>query len=217
MAKSIDNFITLDEINAIKEFYGNGPYDRSGNHPDDNNKLQWENSKIADWILKEILHDKIVPIVGEEYRISPGFGVFQRCHIPFGMHIDSKRRIDPNRTVGTAESNGIALMIPLDQSRYFNTVFWNEFFSDDSEKIAAFNRFIDLPETEVLNNHTGDLVDLEFCWQDPNKKLYNHYELDLCYNWRLGSAAYWDRNQIHAASDFTKHAPYKDAITIFFE
>ena len=168
-------------------------------------------------MINEILHSKIVPIVGEHYRISPGCGVFQRCYIPFGMHIDSKRRIDPERSIGEAEGPGIALMIPLDEDPKFNTVFWNNYFVDDQAKIEFFNEFIALPQHQVQNHRTGDRCDLEFSWQDPNKKLYNHLDLDMIYNWKLGTAAYWNRNQLHAASDFTKHYPYKDCITIFFE
>jgi hypothetical protein len=217
MATELKNFITLEEIKAIKEFYGHGPYQHSGSHPEDNTKLQWANSPLADWILKDILHKKLVPVVGENYRVSIGCGVFQRCYVPFGMHIDSKRRIKPNRQIGAAESPGIALLIPLDEGPHFNTVFWKNYLLDDDEKHKLFKQFIDMPASEVVDNGTGLLCDLEFCWQDPVKKLYDHLEFDTVYNWKLGSAAYWNRNQLHAASDFTKHHLYKDAITIFFE
>ena len=54
-------------------------------------------------------------------------------------------------------------------------------------------------------------------WEKGERNFCNHLTLDGVYNWKLGTAVIWERNQLHASSDFTKHHKYKDAITTFFE
>ena len=83
--------------------------------------------------------------------------------------------------------------------------------------MASFTEFINLPSNQVKNTRIGDDYDLDFSWADPHRKLFNHYDIEGVFNWQIGDAAIWDRNHLHAASDFTKKHPYKDAITFFFE
>jgi hypothetical protein len=212
------DFISLDEIKIIKDHYAQTEFQNQGMHPD-TNQLQWENASLDDHILSTILHDKIVRAVGSNYKISSGCGKFQRCHVPFGMHTDSKKRINPDRPTETCKSEGRALLIPLDQGPHLNTVFWQEKFFDETSQRQAFMAFTELADADIRNSNLGATYDLAFAWDDPNpaRKLYNHLTFDSVFNWELTSAAVWDRNQIHAASDFTKHHAFKDAITIFFE
>jgi hypothetical protein len=215
-AMALENFISLEEIRAIKDYYADKPFEKSGLLPG-TDRLQWENSPLAEWIKTDILHDKLVKLLGPDYKMSPGCGVFQRCSYPFAMHVDSKKRIDKSRLDSECETEGKSLLIPLDEGPHFNTVFWKEKFYDEEEMYADFARFSALPAVEVKNNHLGDRYNLAYCFDDPRRKIYNHYELDYVYHWKLGTAGFWDRNQIHAATDFTEHHQYKDAVTIFFE
>lgn len=217
MIEILKNFITLEEITIIKDFYQDHTFERQGNHPDDTSKLQWANSKLENSILQRVLHNKIVDLIGINYTISDGCGVYQRCYIPFGLHTDSKQRVDPNRNISDTESEGKALLIPLDQAPEFNTVFWSVKFKNDQEKLTSFNEFVNLPPDQIKNTKIGNEYDLDFAWADPARKLFNHYDVEGVFNWRIGDAAMWDRNHLHAASDFTKKHPYKDAITFFFE
>jgi hypothetical protein len=217
MIKIIDDFISLDKINNIIDFYKNKPFKHQGYHPEKPEQLQLENSNLDQCIIEEILHENIVKVMGDDYKISNGCGMFQRCYLPFGMHTDSKKRIDPGRTLTPDDSEGVALLIPLQEAPEFNTVFWDIKFVTDQEKNNSFLEFGKMPPSEIKNSNLGDRYDLEFCWGDPNNKLYNHYPFLGVFNWKLGSAAIWDRNHLHAATDFTKKHPYKDAITIFFE
>ena len=69
---------------------------------------------------------------------------------------------------------------------------------------------------DVKNSGIGDKYDLAFADDNPDRKIYNHLTVDCIFNWKFGDAAVFDRTQLHAATDFTKHHQYKDAITVFF-
>lgn len=217
-ARIIDNFISLEEIKQIKEYYADKPFKSEGTHLDFPDRLQWQNSPIADWIWSDILDKKIIKEFGA-YQVSSGCGVFQRCSIPFGMHIDSKQRItneDP-QFADTYKTEGFALMIPLDEGPHFCTVFFDEYFKTDREKSISMKNFSDLSDDEIINSGISKIYDLEFCWADPRRKLQDHYKFDIAFPWKLGQAATWGRTQLHASTDFARHGLYKDCLTIFFE
>lgn len=214
MARVVDNFISIEDIKIIKDYFKDRPFENVGYHPDYPDKLQWANSHIPSWIWEEILNPLIEAEFGN-FKVSPGTGKFQRCHVPFGMHIDSKARI--SKLDNVPESVGYGVLIPLDEAPEFCTIFWKEYFDTDNDKVNSFMSFGSLPDNEVRNSHLGDKYDLDFCWEDPRRKIFNHYEFDCAFPWKLGSMATFPRNQLHAATDFTKKFPYKDAITIFCE
>lgn len=213
-ARIVENFISLDNIKKIKEYFNERPFDEVGYHPVFPDQLQWANSKLPEWIWEKILN----PIMHAEFgdfKVSYGSGKFQRCYVPFGMHIDSKAEISKLDYV--PESVGYNVLIPLDESPEFCTIFWEEHFNTNDEKNKSFMAFNELPNHQVKNNHIGSKYNLEFCWEHPFKKIYNHYQFDCAFEWKLGSMVTWPRTQLHSATDFTKKFPYKDAITIFCE
>lgn len=214
-----EDFISLEEIESINAYYATQKFNNSGCHPEFTDKLQWENITIAPWIWKDILHEKVSKLFNGIYTVSAGCGKFQRCHIPFGMHMDSKPKHTNNnpRLSHTWETEGRALLIPLNAGPHLHTVFWNKHYHTVEEQNTDFLAFSKLPTDQIRNNGIGELYDLEFAWGDKNKKLYNHLDVDTVFNWKLGSAATWGRNQLHASTDFTNHAAYKDCLTIFFE
>jgi len=214
----LENFIAPEEIVAISDYYATQKFDNRGCHPEFPDKLQWENITIASWIWKDILDEKIFKLFGD-YTVSAGCGKFQRCYIPFGMHMDSKPKHTNNKPhlSGTWKTEGKALLIPLNAGPHLHTVFWNKHYHTVKEQNDDFLAFSKLPIDQIKNNGIGELYDLEFAWGDKNKKLYNHLEVDTVFDWKLGNAATWGRNQLHASTNFTPHTAYKDCLTIFFE
>lgn len=215
MAYIIENFIQPELALKIKELCLVNDFQNSGKHPDTGD-LQWENSPVPTNVF-----DKLTPLldtVFEEYTVDK-VPNFQRCYVPFGIHHDSKKRHNPNKANEECVPEGHAIIIPLDEGPYFNTVFWKEKCFDTDDMIDGFQQFSKLAEHELKNSGIGDQYDLAFSWGDPRPgyQYYNHLTLDCVFNWRIGDAAVFDRNQLHAASDFTAHCPYKDAITIFFK
>lgn len=215
----IENFISLKEIEAINSYYANQEFKNKGFHPEQKDKLQWENVTIAAWIWKDILNEKVIKLFNGPYTVSVGCGKFQRCYIPFGMHMDSKPKHTNNNPQFSDhwKTEGRALLIPLNEGSNLHTVFWNKQYHTIKDQNDDFLAFSQLPNDQIKNNGIGELYDLEFAWGDKNKKLYNHLEVDNVFNWKLGSAATWGRNQLHASTDFTNHVAYKDCLTIFFE
>jgi hypothetical protein len=214
----LDNFISLREITTINDYYATQEFKNRGFHPEFKDKLQWENTPIESWIWKDILDEKVFKLFGS-YTVSAGCGKFQRCYIPFGMHMDSKPKHtnDNTQLSETWKTEGRALLIPLNAGTHLHTVFWNKHYHTVKEQNDDFLEFSKLPNTQIKNNGIGKLYDLEFAWGDKHKKLYNHLDIDAVFEWKLGSAATWGRNQLHASTNFTNHIAYKDCLTIFFE
>lgn len=214
-AQVIPEFMPLETLALIQHLLADRPFTHQGQHPD-TGALQWKNRALDPDII-QILRPRLQCHFGSDHVISPGTGVWQRCYVPFGIHTDSKLRMNPDRQ--DLDNEGVALLIPLHEDAVCNTVIWRETARDDQAKQKIFDDFRDLPAREIRNSRIGARLDLEFAWQDPHplRKIYNHLELDLVFAWRLGQAVIWSRNQLHASSDFRRIRAYKDAITMFFE
>jgi len=214
-----ENFITLEEIDVINDYYATQQFSNRGFHPEHKDKLQWENITIAPWIWKDILDEKVSKLSNGTYTVSVGCGKFQRCYIPFGMHMDSKPKHtnDNPQFSKNWKTEGWALLIPLNAGPHLHTVFWDKHYHTVNEQNNDFLAFSNLDNNQIKNNGIGELYNLEFAWGDKNKKLYNHLEVDTVFEWKIGSAATWGRNQLHASTNFTNHVAYKDCLTIFFE
>ena len=216
MARVINNFITIDEIHSIKEYFKNRSFELSGYL--ETGELHWEQSTIPEHILKEILHKKLIATEGKNYKAASI--TYRRVYQPYRPHVDSKFALSRDKSFTPTDDEGSAMIIPLDEGEYLNTVFWKENFATTEEMTQSIHNFINLPDAEVKNNNITSKFELDFCSKepegDPNRCIYNHYELDINFNWKLGTAVHWNRNQLHAATDFTKHVMYKDAVSVVF-
>jgi len=202
--KIIENFLDANEVNQIKEHYKN--------HSFTCDIGDYANTEVDQELFNKILHEKFITLF-DSYKITQA-SIYQRCYLPFGIHTDSKTRMDPTRSVDT---EGVAVLIPLDEGEHFNTVVWKEKCANNEEITQLITDFVNLPNDKVQNSNITEEVDLDFAWEKGERNFCNHLTLDGVYNWKLGTAVIWERNQLHASSDFTKHHKYKDAITTFFE
>jgi len=215
----IENFISLQEIENIKDFYKNQQFDY-----DDNS---YQVSFLASWILQDILHKKIQNIFGN-YTITPWTDVYQRSSLPVAIHNDSKQKIAENfveisqqpkfsylmeKFTTDYQTEGQVLLIPLDQGPSLNTVIWKEKYQGKLDQQMMLQNF----ERLTIDHGLSKLYDLDHTYNSNIKKWCDYLTLDGIYNWKLGSAAVWDRNQLHCATNFLPHCAHKDAICIMFE
>lgn len=217
MARVINDFITINEIQLIKEYFKNRPFEKSGYT--DTKNLHWEQSAFPKDLFKEILQEKVVAVEGPNYKIFSV--VYTRSHQPYRPHVDSKLTIPTDRSISPTKGEGAQMIIPLEEGDYLNTLFWKKNFATTEEITESINNFINLPDTEIKHNNITSTYELDFCATepegDPNRCIYDHYELDINFNWKVGTAVHWNRHQLHASTDFTKHVPYKDSINIIFD
>lgn len=202
--KIIKNFLSMDEVKQIKDHYKDISFTR--------NVGDYANTEIDKNLFDNILHEKFLTLF-DSYEITQE-SIYQRCYLPFGIHTDSKTRMNPDRK---AEGEGVAVLIPLDEGEYFNTIVWKEKCTSNDDITKMITEFVNLPNDKVQNSNVTEKIDLDYAWEKGERNFCNHLTLDGVYNWRLGTAVIWERNQLHASSDFTKHHKYKDAITTFFE
>ena len=215
----IENFISLQEIENIKDFYKNQQFDY------DNNSYQV--SFLASWILKDILHKKIQNIFGN-YTITPWTDVYQRFSLPVGIHNDCKQKIAENfveisqqpkfsylmeKFTTDYQTEGQVLLIPFDQGTELNTVVWKEKCTGNTDSKMLCQMFGHL----TLNTGISKLYNLRHTYDTTGKRWCDYLTLDAVFHWKLGSAVIWDRNQLHCATDFTAYCSHKHAICIMFE
>ena len=215
----IDNFISLEELKKIKEFYQ--PQQFYFSSP------IYFSSPLASWIIKEILHDKIQKLFGH-YTISPHSDVYQRFTGPVKIHNDSKQKITQDlveisqqpefsyvadNIFTNYQNEGQVLLIPFDQGTELNTVVWKEKCTGKTDSKILYQMFKHL----TLNTGISKLYNLSHTYDITGKRWCDYLALDAIFNWKLGSAVIWDRNQLHCATDFTAYCSHKDAICIMFE
>lgn len=230
--KIIDNFISLDEIKRIKTFYQDRPFDIT------QDGARCDLSTVASWILEEILFDKILNLFGPGEIESQG-EVFQRFYFAPGLHTDSKKKVNADvmrletsskfvyqyqvytpsgwthNTIATQfQHEGKALLIPLGEGPGLSTIFWKEKYSEIIDYSALLEEFNQLLPSQVRNSRISERYDLRH--NTVYIPLCDHLTLDGVFDWQLGSAVMWDRNQLHSATYFNDHCKFKDSIVIMF-
>ena len=220
MAYIIEDFMSQTHANEIRDACRQQEFKHSGFHPQ-TKELQWENVNLPVSVMLRL--EIYFRNYGRTFPFSDNFkdhsvdsGHFQRCYIPFGVHHDSKKRHNPDRPDAECNTPGFAILIPMDEGPNLNTIFWKEKFYNNNDMTKMFFDFGSLDAKDVKNSGIGDKYDLAFADDNPDRKIYNHLTVDCIFNWKFGDAAVFDRTQLHAATDFTKHHQYKDAITVFF-
>lgn len=218
----IENFISLKEIKKIKDFYQHRQFDFIKN--------VYHASLLQSWVYDEILHDKIANLFGD-YKITPNTDVYQRFTFAAGIHNDSKLRIaqdfdeikkQPKFAYLTDnfatdyQHEGKVLLIPLDQGTSLHTVVWKEKCQGNVDSVYLKRLFQSFSQT-TSNSGISKRYDLSHTYQDTDKRLCDYLTLDAVFDWKLGSAGIWDRDQLHCATNFDNKHSHKDAICIMFE
>jgi hypothetical protein len=200
------NFITLDELSILNEYYSTKPY-ANEKYKDtvDGYRLAYKNKNtdydLTDSTVYKILNPKITEKIGS-HKLSGG--QFLESHYPYGPHVDTIKQFEKKEFYNhETQTTNKGLIIPLEEHPSFNTIFF-DLFSDEN-----ITPVVNLEDKKY--DHPFDLSHF-------SKEMFDYtatLKITDAYNWKLGTAVLFDRNQLHCATNFTKHRLTKTAIVLF--
>lgn len=204
--KIVEDFLSLDEVKKLKHYYSLKNFTTEKYKDTADGYLLFARHKDTDFnkknsLIHKILEKKCKEVFQCEKMLD---GAFYESYYPNTVHIDSHEEL---HKLDDKENHSInkAILIPLDENPLFKTVFFNAFYKN-----------FDLPKQkyhyEKNYNH-----DLEFSHMTKETlDFVNSLEIAEVFEWKLGSAVSFPRNQLHCAINFAKYNLVKTYITLFF-
>ena len=189
------NVLTIDDINALLEFYKDKPDAKSESYVINKN-FEYH---IPEDFSYRLLHNKIENIIGPHEFVT---GAYKECLKPYPLHSDSvetHNALGTITTFATGKKLNLALLIPLVDGDNFCTVTFDCFSKQDliSKRQATPNQ----------------LRKQDFDYSGWN--IINHLPVSNVYKWRLGDVFVWDRNQYHISADFAQYGLVKKFLIMF--
>lgn len=206
-ARIFDNVFSSEEIAKLNKYYDKKEY--TVIKTDHRGRLKYKNKNndynITYSIPYKIIHQKLTKLIGDH---SMQYGAYLESHYPFLPHVDTNENFkDPSYYQHTVPLHtNISVLIPLSEHQDFNTIFWKYWVDEYKEGDI-------LPIQTEQEADLGSILD--HVEKDYDRMQLARLALDKIYNWKIGSLVVWDRNQLHAATDFTKSGLAKTAITLF--
>jgi hypothetical protein len=166
--------------------------------------------QLPDSLIREIVYPKLQRLFNDP---TPTHNTFLESHYPFGIHLDTVSTFErKNFTKTSSDTNERAVLIALNQSPSFRTVFF-DFYADDLDEYYQNVPNIDALAPEFIAPQEIDLSHLT----NKELNLLSHYNIELAGScpWETGMAISWSRRQLHCSSNFyTKGV--KKALVMFF-
>jgi len=151
----------------------------------------------------KILSTLIQNIIGE-HKLN--HGNFTRCYMPFGLHIDTNESLSDKAHNLSTDSQNTALLIPFTEHESCKTIFFDFFQQEEFG-----------PDTVVPRDqqYQHDLELFGHCRSYQFEKL-KHLKIETVFDWRLGDAVTWPRDQLHSAGNFLDKLEYKEFLILHF-
>lgn len=208
-------FLAQHEVDEILGWLDHQPYTKEKKivGPSGDEILQYRNKNIdlqyQDSVVGKILYPKLREILDDPV---PTHSVFLESHFPFSLHVDTEKTFDRKEFYATkSNSTDRSLLVSLNQSTDFQTVFF-DFFTDDLAECfegLLVGEHLPAPCYPGVN----DLSHLS----NRDRQLLEHHAVQCtdCYTWQCGEAISWPRAQLHCSSNFYGKG-IKQALVMFF-
>lgn len=206
-----NDILTKDEISQLNDYFDLKEYSSEDVRDTVHGNLLRYRNKHSDYdidnsVVRNIVYPKIQSLIGEHFINS---GAFLESHYPFGLHVDTNQQfLDKSKYLHSNPNIEKAIIIPLNESDKFNTVFFDHHV--DLIKYQCDNSC----NLNNLNDFFIDGIDLSHLNQTQRDYIADKY-ISGVFNWKIGSVAIWPRNQLHCSSNFYKTDLVKKAITLF--
>jgi hypothetical protein len=202
------NLWTIEEITYLQSHFDAQPY----THIQEINGVLWCKNKNLDYHIPntpvyEIVKPKIQNILGNHEIAN---GSYKESYFPYAHHIDGYHRPDFKESFQAKNTmeHDTAFLIPLVENTHFNTISFN-CFDPYYETMGGKLKDEWLNSYNNLNLDDFDHISSEFR-QDISK-----LPVDKIFNWKVGNAFSWKRDQLHASTNFAKYRLVKKFIIIF--
>ena len=204
------NLFTAQEIQDILEYFESKPYNTVEEYQgvvySKNKNLDYQ---IPDSFAYRNIRPKINSILGQDHEIF--MGCYKECYQSYSLHYDSPRshsRFDSKYQIPANSKYNIAILIPLIEHPRFKTVIFDVFDEDVADKTLMFD------STCLIGHNDLDLEEFTHVPEEYRKDL-NLLPVDTIFQWRIGDAVSWDREQLHCSTDFAKFGLIKKFLILF--
>lgn len=205
-SKIIPNTFTKEEISKLKfDLYSRSPAKIKNNIMDFNLDYHLEDS-----VTFKIVKPKIDALFGNDHCFASG--CYKIAFRPYETHFDNQNFLNHSNvySFSSTKQNEAAVLIPLVQGQYFNTVLF-DVYSAEYHRMGK-----PLPSNfEQLNHNDLNLQHFDHFDDELAKQQLTKLPLDKIYNWHLGDLVIWHRDQLHCSTNFQKFHLNKEFIILF--
>ena len=202
----IKNLFNKDEINKFLELYKELPT-TVHNKKQNVIKKRWLNDygKDLETLFYQRLKSKIGDFKYDNLKTDNGndiFGLFQESYNPIGLHIDGGFNFED-----LIYKQTLIPLTPVGSTVVFKTRFYGNSTNFTIDKNELETRKLTYGQNKRSNEHIGMFGDKPFD-KELHKKFLNHekienligLEIELIYEWELGSVLIFDRTNLHCSS-----------------
>jgi hypothetical protein len=202
----IKNLFNKDEINKFLELYKELPT-TVHNKKQNVIKKRWLNDygKDLETLFYQRLKSKIGDFKYDNLKTDNGndiFGLFQESYNPIGLHIDGGFNFED-----LIYKQTLIPLTPVGSTVVFKNRFYGNSTNFTIDKNELETRKLTYGQNKRSNEHIGMFGDKPFD-KELHKKFLNHekienligLEIELIYEWELGSVLIFDRTNLHCSS-----------------
>ncbi len=202
----IKNLLNKDEINKFLELYKELPT-TVHNKKQNVIKKRWLNDygKDLETLFYQRLKSKIGDFKYANLKTDNGndiFGLFQESYNPIGLHIDGGFNFED-----LIYKQTLIPLTPVGSTVVFKNRFYGNSTNFTIDKNELETRKLTYGQNKRSNEHIGMFGDKPFD-KELHKKFLNHekienligLEIELIYEWELGSVLIFDRTNLHCSS-----------------
>ena len=202
----IKNLFNKDEINKFLELYKELPT-TVHNKKQNVIKKRWLNDygKDLETLFYQRLKSKIGDFKYDNLKTDNGndiFGLFQESYNPIGLHIDGGFNFED-----LIYKQTLIPLTPVGSTVIFKNRFYGNSTNFTIDKNELETRKLTYGQNKRSNEHIGMFGDKPFD-KELHKKFLNHekienligLEIELIYEWELGSVLIFDRTNLHCSS-----------------
>jgi hypothetical protein len=197
-----ENVFTPKEIKLLQQDQDLRPVNLDTNGIIDKN-LDYH---IKHSISHKIIRPKINEIIGDDHKFSSG--CYKESRRPYQTHVDNSMFHNRWYKFTTDFNHNLVLLIPLVEGPHFNTAFFNVWSNED----LGMGQL--LPEQYLTESNNIDLS-LFTHIEEPARAQILKLSVDNIWQWKLGSAIVWSRDQLHSSTDFAKYGLVKKFAVLF--
>lgn len=211
MVKTIENFLSADEVSQLVEYFKAKSYTNVTTLDFNGQRIVKSKHKNSDYcqsdsIVYQILQDKIQLAIGNH---SMTHGSLLESHYPYPLHVDTYKTFQENNFYNLSNQNlNISLLISLNEHPQFKTVFFDLV-------TPVLNIPPNLPITNTPLFPDYPQLNFDHC-NDNSKEFLKTLKITDVYDWKVGNAVYWPRDQVHCSSNFYGLGLTKNALVLFF-
>lgn len=200
---TIRNLFTPEEIAILAEDCDSRPLSVYNNVVNINKNLDYH---FEGSISNKILKPKLDSVFGEDHYVAQG--CYKVNSLPLGTHIDNAGTLYQWEKQDLPPRHQVGMIIPLNESEHFATVTF-DVYSDSWHGMSEL-----LPAEHETGSNDFDLSRLDHI-PEPARSQLKKFNVDQVFQWRLGDAFMWNKNQLHCSTNFAKYGLEKKFVLLF--